>query len=259
MVRLVHNVQKKQHRERSQPQERKRWGLLEKKKDYKLRADDYHKKQAALKVLKVKAANKNEDEYYHSMVSNRSDGKGIVVAERGNESLGNDEVSLLKTQDSNYINVIRTKELKAIEKLSKNLNFHSKGKHVVFVGSNEEKLKFDPAEYFGTDERLLNKRENRLKLEQLVGENNQNSFEKKDMNKISDYKEKFGDYNKNLFDEKKLKKFKLLKARLEREAKLKNLQQKMDQQRELMKKGSKKKSVDKNGKVSFKWKNERKK
>ena len=43
-------------------------GLLEKHKDYKLRAVDFHRKEDALQKMKEKAALKNPDEFYFNMV-----------------------------------------------------------------------------------------------------------------------------------------------------------------------------------------------
>ena len=60
------------HKERSQPFSRKKLGFLEKKKDYKLRATDYHKKEKIIKNLKQKAANRNEDEYYFKMANTKT-------------------------------------------------------------------------------------------------------------------------------------------------------------------------------------------
>lgn len=248
MAKLVHNVQKKQHRERSQPVDRKKWGLLEKKKDYKLRALDYHEKQALLKILKQKLSLRNPDEYYHAMVNKKTDTNGILISDRGNELLSNDEVQLLKTQDSNYINLIRTKELKDIDKLRKNLNFHSSGKHKVFVDSEQQKQDFDPLVYFQTSEDLVSKTENRLRLDQLV-----------DTTVEKDYQQVMGNYDKALYDKKKLQKFKLLKSKLERETKFRNLYDKMNLQKELMKKGEKVKTTNKDGAKVFKWKTVRKK
>ncbi len=54
------------HKERSQPAGRSRLGLLEKHKDYILRARDYEKKKR-LKSLKLKAALRNPDEFYFAM------------------------------------------------------------------------------------------------------------------------------------------------------------------------------------------------
>ena len=55
------------HKERAQPAKRRKYGLLEKHKDYKIRANDYHKKQQILRNLQRKAELKNEDEFYFSM------------------------------------------------------------------------------------------------------------------------------------------------------------------------------------------------
>lgn len=62
-------LKQKIHYERSQPSERKRFGLLEKHKDYKQRAENYHRKEEQLQNLRRKAAAKNPDEFYHKMIT----------------------------------------------------------------------------------------------------------------------------------------------------------------------------------------------
>ncbi|PHH79660.1 hypothetical protein CDD80_4145 [Ophiocordyceps camponoti-rufipedis] len=109
-------IQRRQHRERAQPHERRRLGLLEKHKDYSLRAQDYNKKQAKLKELRQKAADRNEDEFYFGMMSRKGPGsrlldgpgwRGTVAGDRGNKSLSVETVRLLKTQDMGYIRTMR--------------------------------------------------------------------------------------------------------------------------------------------------------
>ncbi|KAK8061496.1 hypothetical protein PG994_007862 [Apiospora phragmitis] len=120
-------VQRRNHKERSQPADRKRYGLLEKHKDYSLRAKDFNKKKAQLKSLKRKAEDKNDDEFYHGMVSRAgpstwaSKGKrwtGTVDGDRGNRALPMDVVRLMKTQDMGYLRTMRNvagKDVKALE------------------------------------------------------------------------------------------------------------------------------------------------
>lgn len=120
-------VQRRNHKERSQPADRKKYGLLEKHKDYSLRAKDFNKKKAQLKSLKRKAEDKNEDEFYHGMISRSgpstwaSKGKrwtGTVDGDRGNKALPMDVVRLMKTQDMGYLRTMRNvagKDVKALE------------------------------------------------------------------------------------------------------------------------------------------------
>ncbi|CDR43271.1 CYFA0S11e02894g1_1 [Cyberlindnera fabianii] len=245
MAKLVHNVQKKQHRERAQPGDRKRYGLLEKKKDYQLRARDYHKKQDTLKALRAKASARNPDEYYHAMVNKRTDDRGILISERDTEVLTTDQIKLLKTQDSSYIKTLRSEELRKIDRLQKDLVFKNSGSHTVFVDSVEAKQNFNAAKHFGTDKSLLGSKENRLRISQLE---TQKSL-------VPELEE---ETVKDSLDKKRIKKFSQLQQHLERQKKLKEVEERMDIQREGMKKGNKKKITDASGRTTFKFKKERK-
>ncbi|KAG5420997.1 hypothetical protein I9W82_000087 [Candida metapsilosis] len=246
MAKLVHNVQKKQHRERSQKSSRAKYGLLEKKKDYRLRAADYHKKQAALKALKEKAKSHNPDEYYHAMTKKRTDDKGILISDRDSEVLTVDQAKLLKTQDINYIRTMRLHETNKIKRLQDGKLFEGSGKHTVFVDSSESQESFKPEEFFNTDQSLVDNRQNRLRLGQLQSNSgliNTSNFEMDEKDKL---------------DEKKLKSFKQLQRSIAKEKELRQVEDIMSRNIEKMKKGDKKKMVDANGKTYFKWKTQRK-
>lgn len=68
-------IPKKTYRERSQLESRKKLGFLEKKQDYKKRADDFHQKEKKYKKLKEESRLKNPDEFYFKM----SNAKLIVI------------------------------------------------------------------------------------------------------------------------------------------------------------------------------------
>ncbi|KAI1209228.1 U3 small nucleolar RNA-associated protein 11 [Annulohypoxylon truncatum] len=119
-------VQRRVHRERAQPKERQRLGLLEKHKDYSLRAKDFNKKKAQLRALRQKAADRNEDEFYFGMMSRKGPGhalsqgkrwSGTVNGDRGNKAMDVDTVRLLKTQDVGYIRTVRSTALKEVKGL----------------------------------------------------------------------------------------------------------------------------------------------
>ncbi|KAJ9117995.1 hypothetical protein QFC20_000276 [Naganishia adeliensis] len=99
---IRNSVHRRNHKERAQPAARKRLGLLEKHKDYVLRARDYKSKKNRLRNLQEKIALRNKDEFYWGMVKGKTK-KGIHVQSRGNEALPMELVKLLKTQDAGYI------------------------------------------------------------------------------------------------------------------------------------------------------------
>lgn len=240
MAKLVHNVQKKQHRERSQISSRAKFGLLEKKKDYKLRADDYHKKEAQLKILKEKAKYANEDEYFHAMVNRKKDKDGVLVDESElGETLNHDQIRLLKSQDLNYVNVVTSRESKKVEKSLNNVGvFKANGNHTVFVEGDDQFKNFNVEKNFDTTKELINKRENRLKVDQLLEEttqlDNDLSIEDRILKKRLELEE--------------------LRDRIDRENKLKAVRQKLILQKEMMKDDPMKKMKSKEGKTFYKWK-----
>ncbi|EST06657.1 Small-subunit processome, Utp11 [Kalmanozyma brasiliensis GHG001] len=99
---LRNAVHRRNHKERSQPVGRSKLGLLEKHKDYVLRAKDHHRKAAQIKRLTEKAAMRNKDEFYFGMI-NSSTKKGVHQHARPGDSLDNDVVALLRTQDVGYV------------------------------------------------------------------------------------------------------------------------------------------------------------
>ena len=69
---LKNAVKRITHKERAQPSDRKRFGFLEKHKDYVVRAKDFKNKKKYLSSLKRKAAEKNPDEFYFKMNNSSS-------------------------------------------------------------------------------------------------------------------------------------------------------------------------------------------
>jgi U3 small nucleolar RNA-associated protein 11 len=112
MTSLRNSLHRRNHKERSQLAHRAKFGILEKHKDYVLRARDYHSKQERLTRLRQKATDRNKDEFYFAMNKERTV-QGVHVKDRGNASMPMDMVKLLKTQDEGYVRTMRANGLKA--------------------------------------------------------------------------------------------------------------------------------------------------
>jgi U3 small nucleolar RNA-associated protein 11 len=106
---LRHVLKTRSYRERSQPNARQHLGLLEKKKDYVLRARDFHKKEDAINKLKEKAAFKNPDEYYFGMAKSKTV-DGVHQKRPRDEVLTADDIQGFKREDSNYLMAMQTAE-----------------------------------------------------------------------------------------------------------------------------------------------------
>ncbi|KOS13533.1 u3 small nucleolar rna-associated protein 11 [Malassezia pachydermatis] len=117
---LRNYVQRRNHKERSQPEHRKHLGLLEKHKDYVERARAHHIKRDKLQRLRQKAADRNQDEFYLGMIGKKTE-KGVHIESRGNKALDNDVVSLLKTQDAGYLRKQLNSERKKYQALIEEL------------------------------------------------------------------------------------------------------------------------------------------
>ncbi|GBG78452.1 hypothetical protein CBR_g26482 [Chara braunii] len=136
-------IKRRAHQERAQPSSRERLGLLEKHKDYVLRARDYNRKKDTLRVLREKAANRNPDEFYFKM--ERSGFRDGVHAARvdveDDQRYTPEELRLMKMQDINYIRMKAQVERRKVEKIQPSLQSideTKRNKHVLFAEDVED-------------------------------------------------------------------------------------------------------------------------
>jgi U3 small nucleolar RNA-associated protein 11 len=199
---LRHVVRRRAHQERAQPAARaRRFGLLEKHKDYKERAVDYHRKQDALQKMREKAAFRNEDEFYMNM--NKAQTKNGVHVLHRESRLTPKTVKMMKAQDMAYLKAQQASDTRRIERAKENMHFlledpeadgkkpgddddddedqqparkktktssaapGTRSKHVIFVDSSTAASSFTPSTYFQTPRELVGRTFNRLREEQL--------------------------------------------------------------------------------------------
>ncbi|OWM73126.1 probable U3 small nucleolar RNA-associated protein 11 [Punica granatum] len=140
MSSLRNAIPRRAHKERSQPQARKKFGLLEKHKDYVVRAKAFHKKEETLRKLWEKAAFRNPDEFYFKMSKTRTV-DGVHRPQSEANKYTPEELMLMKTQDIGYILQKVQSEKKKIEKLTATLHSldnQSSSRHVYYAEDREE-------------------------------------------------------------------------------------------------------------------------
>ena len=147
-------IPKRKYRERSQFERRKKKGFLEKKKDYKIRAEDYHKKEAKYKKLKEAARTRNPDEFYHRMLKAKIiDGEHIEFSE---EKTLQDKI----VSNTKFINLVNFKKSQ-IEKEKEKLKVDLQLNRDLFKGKKYKKILFYDNEDDVLNDINLNKKRER--------------------------------------------------------------------------------------------------
>ncbi|KAK3883168.1 hypothetical protein Pcinc_012500 [Petrolisthes cinctipes] len=205
------------HRERHQPLTRQHLGPLEKKKDYRIRAKDQNDKKAALSILRKKALNKNPDEFHYHMINSKIK-NGIHFEKVEDEELSVGDVA----KDLTYVTHRRSMEKKQIDKLKARLHLlephQPLNTHILFVDSEKEAKTADPAKMLDTHPLLLSRTFNRLRSSQLASLGSE----------LSDPA-----YFKQMSSGKR-KAYKELAQRIQRENKLRIMQDKLEVRKKLM-------------------------
>ncbi|GCB70175.1 probable U3 small nucleolar RNA-associated protein 11 [Scyliorhinus torazame] len=237
------------HQERSQLGSRKRLGLLEKKKDYKLRAQDYHRKRNTLKALRQKAFDKNPDEFYFRMTSTKLQ-DGVHIIKQPREEVTEEQLKIMRTQDIKYVEMKRVAESKKIERLKSELHLleadgKPPNKHIFFCKSKKEVKEFDLAKRLNTVPELLDRVYNRPTIETLQKEKIKGATHPKALEKLARQRKH---------------QYTLLQQHIEREKKMFVVAQKIQTQKDLMDKTRKVKVKEEtvNSPAIYKFQSERK-
>jgi U3 small nucleolar RNA-associated protein 11 len=177
MSSLRNAVKRVTHKERSQPQARNHLGILEKKKDYKERAKDFHRKEDRITAMRTKASARNPDEFYfgmqHTQVQDGQHRKTLQAQQKEfDEAVGLDTVRIMKDQDLSYVRMQKSKDARKVERLRATLHdldgeAPAKRKHTIFVATKDDAEDFDVAEHFGTIPQFAGRAFNRPRVETL--------------------------------------------------------------------------------------------
>lgn len=203
-------------------------GLLEKKKDYKLRAEDYRKKQNTLAALRKKALEKNPDEFYFNMISSKLE-DGVHVMKTNEEEVTEEQKKLMRSQDIKYVEMKRVAEAKKIERLKGELHIldaecKQKNKHTFFVDSKKEVQTFDLASHLNTAPELLDRVYNRPTLQTLETKTIKGAVEPEKIKKLA---------------RQRRHQYKILSQRIDREKKMFVISQKIQSRKDLQDKNKK--------------------
>ena len=114
-------IPRRKYRESGQLERRKRLGFLEKKQDYKIRAEDYHAKEKKYKNLKEAARTRNPDEFYHKMIKAKIiDGEHVQFSDDKNL----EQKLVTNTQFINLVNFKKSQLEKEAEKMKVRLQLN---------------------------------------------------------------------------------------------------------------------------------------
>ncbi|TPX37223.1 hypothetical protein SmJEL517_g00859 [Synchytrium microbalum] len=252
---LRNSVNRRTHRERSQPGARSKLGLLEKHKDYVLRAKDYNSKQKRLAALRDKAYFRNPDEFYYKMMSTKTKG-GVHIAER-NEKFSHEFLKLLKTQDQNYVNFQRMVNQRKMDKLQSDIHIPTPNAASLLPpipGQQQDEEETDDED--DNEEEVVQEpkptRSNKNHIIFVEDADEAKSVAKSLSSSMASKEPKPIKRPSSLSLE--------LAARQKRDEQLRKMQLEMDLQKNLMGKGARKKvGVDSAGLPTYKWRGDRKK
>ena len=225
-------IPRRKYRERSQNERRKKLGFLEKKQDYKIRAEDYHAKEKKYQNLKEAARTRNPDEFYHKMIKAKIiDGEHVQFPD--DKTL--EQKIVTNTQFINLVNFKKSQLEKEAEKLKIRLQMNknifdggNKSTHTLYYEDEDEYLEEQKKE-----KELLNKKRNRNKKKD---KNEEEEIDEEITNDINNDNKVLTAENKQLIN--------TYKQRKKHIKQLQQISQGLQEQKELLIPSKKKKTKD---------------
>ena len=218
-------IPRRKYRERGQTERRKKLGFLEKKQDYKIRAEDYHAKEKKYKSLKEAARTRNPDEFYHKMIKAKIiDGEHVQFPDDKNL----EQKLVTNTQFINLVNFKKSQLEKEAEKMKIRLQLNKD----IFEGGNKSIHTL----YYDDEDEYLEEQKKEKENEFLNKKRKINNLEEEDELEQNNNDKKLTPENKQLIN--------TYKQRKKHINQLEQISKGLQEQKELLKGGKKKKIGD---------------